>query len=318
MTTAQSPKQFVYYSIAASIITLALKFGAWGMTGSVGLLSDAAETVVNLTAGLIALTAISIALRPADKEHAYGHGKAEYFASGAEGILIMVAAVGIAWTAVNRFLAPQPLSCLGLGLGLALASSAINYITAKIMLRAARQFDSITLEADAKHLLTDVWTSIGLVAGLGILLIFPDWQILDPIIAGVMALNIIRTGVDLIKRSVQGLMDDALPHEELLRINDAILKHTDKGTSFHGLRTRKAGPRRFIDFHLLVDGNTTVKESHDLCVIIEEEIQKVLDGAQITIHVEPREDRKSWDGKKVGGLCKNALNHPDDSRDPDQ
>ena len=315
MTAASSPRRFVYYSIAASIITLVLKFGAWGMTGSVGLLSDAAETVVNLTAGLIALAAITIALRPADRHHAYGHGKAEYFASGAEGILIMVAAVGIAWAAIERFQNPQQLNSLGLGLGLALASSVINYITAKIMLRAARQFDSITLEADAKHLLTDVWTSIGLVAGLAILLVFPDWQVLDPIIACIMALNIIRTGVDLIKRSVGGLMDDSLPKDELLLVNEAILKHADHGTYFHGLRTRKAGQRRFIDFHLLVDGNCTVKESHDLCVLIEEEIHKVLAEAQITIHVEPREDRKSWDGKKVGGLCKTALKNSGNSQD---
>lgn len=307
MNVAPSPKRFVYYSIAASVITLVLKFGAWGMTGSVGLFSDAAETVINLSAGLIALTAITIALRPADKHHAYGHGKAEYFASGAEGMLIIVAAIGIAYAAIDRFLNPQPLGNLGPGLLLALASSGINYITAKIMLRAARQFDSITLEADAKHLLTDVWTSVGLVAGLSILIFFPQWQILDPVIACIMALNIVWTGVDLIKRSAGGLMDDALPEEELFMINDAILEHAGDKTYFHGLRTRKSGPQRFIDFHLLMSGDCTVKESHDLCVVIEDEINAALPGAQITIHVEPREDKASWDGKKVGGLCKTIL-----------
>lgn len=318
MTSSQSPKRFVYYSIAASIITLVLKFGAWGMTDSVGLLSDALEAVINLSAGIIALTAITVALRPADEDHAYGHGKAEYFASGAEGMLIILAAIGIAWAAIDRFMNPQPLADLGLGLGLALGSSVINFLTAKIMLRAADQFDSITLEADAKHLLTDVWTSIGLVAGLAVLLVFPEWQILDPIIACIMAANIIRTGVDLVKRSAGALMDDALPEEELLQINDAILTHAGKDTYFHGLRTRKAGPKRFVDFHLLVDGDCTVKESHDLCVLIEDEIKAVMPGTQITIHVEPREDKKSWDGKKVGGLCKTALKKSGMNQEEDQ
>lgn len=302
-----SPKHYVYYSIAASLITLGLKFGAWGMTGSVGLLSDAMETLVNLTAGILALIALTVALRPADRQHTYGHGKAEYFASGAEGMLITIAAVGISYAAVDRFMNPQAVSNLGLGLGLALLSSVVNFVTAKLMLRAAKRFDSITLEADAKHLLTDVWTSVGLVAGLAILLVAPQWQILDPIIACIMALNIVRTGLDLLKRSMGGLMDDALPQDEICAIAQAISDNIGGQYAYHALRTRKAGSARFIDFHLLLPGERSVQYSHDLCLRVEDAIHEKLPNSQITIHVEPLEDAASWDGKKVGGLCKTVI-----------
>ncbi|WP_316899331.1 cation diffusion facilitator family transporter [Pseudodesulfovibrio indicus] len=302
-----SPKRYAVYSIGASILTLVLKFGAWGMTDSVGLLSDATESLVNLTAGVLALTAITIALRPADSDHAYGHGKAEYFSSGIEGVLIIVAAIGIAWAALHRFLAPQPLDHLGFGLVLALVSSVINFLTARIMLRAADRFDSITLEADARHLLTDVWTSVGLVAGLAVIIVMPEWKILDPIIALVMAVNIVFTGVGLLKRSVGGLMDDALPEGELEIIATAIRSYTGEDSSFHGLRTRKSGPKRFIDFHLLVPGAMTVHDSHELCELIEELIQSKLPRAEVTIHVEPLESDTSYDGKDVGGACAASL-----------
>lgn len=289
-----SPKRYAIYSIAASVVTLVLKFGAWGMTGSVGLLSDATESLVNLTAGVLALTAITIAMRPADSDHAYGHGKAEYFSSGIEGVLIIVAACAIAYTAFGRFFSPQELSNLGPGLALALLSSVINFVTAKVMLRAAKRFDSITLEADAKHLLTDVWTSIGLVAGLAILIVVPEWKILDPIIATVMAVNIVFTGAGLLKRSVSGLMDDALPAEELKIIETTILANLGEWTTFHRLRTRKSGPSRFIDFHLLVSGSMSVLAAHNLCEIIENEIKGKLARAEVTIHVEPIESDSSY------------------------
>ncbi|QGY40630.1 cation diffusion facilitator family transporter [Pseudodesulfovibrio cashew] len=305
--SSDSPRRYAIYSLAASITTLVLKFGAWGMTGSVGLLSDATESIVNVTAALMALTAITIAMRPADDHHTYGHGKAEYFSSGIEGVLIIVAACAIGYASVDRFLHPQPLGHLGLGLGLAFLSSVINFVTAQIMLRAARRFDSITLEADAKHLLTDVWTSVGLVAGLAILLITPDWQVLDPIIACIMAVNIVFTGISLLRRSIGGLMDDALPPEELDVIAEAIIKHQGPAGSFHGLRTRKAGSRRFIDFHLLLPGDTSVLKSHDLCELIENEIKSRLDQSEVTIHVEPLECGSSYDGKKVGGACERTL-----------
>lgn len=302
-----SPKRYAVYSIGASILTLVLKFGAWGMTGSVGLLSDATESLVNLTAGVLALTAITIALRPADADHAYGHGKAEYFSSGIEGVLIIVAAFGIGFAAIDRFLSPQELHSLGPGLLLALASSVINFLVARIMLRAADRFDSITLEADARHLLTDVWTSVGLVAGLAVIIVMPQWKILDPIIAVVMAVNIVFTGVGLLKRSVGGLMDDSLPEEELKIIADAINSYAGAESSFHGLRTRKSGPKRFIDFHLVVPGSMTVHDSHELCELIEELIHSKLPRAEVTIHVEPLENGASYDGKHVGGACAASL-----------
>jgi cation diffusion facilitator family transporter len=302
-----SPRRYAIYSIVASVLTLTLKFTAWGMTGSVGLLSDATESIVNLTAGVLALTAITIAMRPADSSHSYGHGKAEYFSSGIEGILIIVAACGITYAAINRFLDPQELVNLGPGLGLALLSSVINFVTARVMLRAATHFDSITLEADAKHLLTDVWTSVGLVAGLAVLLVMPQWKILDPIIAIIMAANIVFTGVSLLRRSISGLMDDALPKEEIERIGEAIRKHQGEHATFHGLRTRKSGPRRFIDFHLLLPGETTVQAAHDLCCVIEEEIKAGLNRAEVTIHVEPIECDSSYDGREVGGACEASV-----------
>ncbi len=292
-----SPRRYAIYSVVASLLTLSLKFGAWYMTDSVGLLSDALESIVNLTAGVLALTAITIAMRPADSAHTYGHGKAEYFSSGIEGVLIILAAFGIAYAAASRFLNPAELTNLGPGLVLALLSSVINYVTARVMLRAAKRFDSITLEADAKHLLTDVWTSIGLVAGLGILLIRPEWKILDPIIAVIMAANIIFTGIGLLRRSIGGLMDDALPKKELAIIEAAILHHQDGEASFHRLRTRKSGPMRFIDFHLLIPGEKTVQQAHDLCEAIENEIENTLKRAEVTIHVEPIECATSY--KKV-------------------
>jgi len=303
-----SPKRYAIYSIAASIMTLALKFGAWGMTDSVGLLSDATESLVNLTAGVLALTAITIAMRPADSDHAYGHGKAEYFSSGIEGVLIIMAACAITYAAVSRFFDPQELSNLGPGLLLALISSVINFVTAKVMLKAAKRFDSITLEADAKHLQTDVWTSVGLVAGLAIILVVPEWKILDPIIAIVMAINIVFTGAGLLKRSVGGLMDDSLPMEELEIIANSIRSYTGEEATFHGLRTRKSGSNRFIDFHLLVPGETSVMASHDLCGLIEELIKSKLDRAEVTIHVEPIECETSYDGKEVGGACEASVN----------
>ena len=307
LPTHDSPQRYAIYSIIASVLTLALKFGAWGLTDSVGLLSDATESIVNVTAAVMALTVITIAMRPADSDHTYGHGKAEYFSSGIEGVLIIVAAFAIAYASISRFFEPQELRNLGPGLVLALISSVINFGTARVMLKAAKRFDSITLEADATHLLTDVWTSIGLVTGLAILLVMPEWKILDPIIAILMAVNIVFTGVSLLRRSVGGLMDDALPPEELEIIGAAIRKHQGINATFHGLRTRKSGPKRFVDFHLLMPGVTTVMAAHDLCEIIENEIKSQLTQAEVTIHVEPLECDSSYDGDSVGGACEKCV-----------
>jgi len=308
-----SPVRYAYYSIAASLLTLGLKFGAWMLTGSVGLLSDATESLVNLAAGMLALWALMVAVQPADDSHAYGHGKAEYFSSGAEGVLIIVAAGGIVWAAVGRFLDPQPLDRLGLGLLMALAASAVNWFTARGMLRAARRYDSITLEADAKHLMTDVWTSVGLVGGLAVLLVAPpSWAVLDPVIAVVMAVNIVGTGVGLVRRSLGGLMDKALPGAEMHAIHEAICAVAGEGADYHGLRTRKSGARRFVDFHLLMPGSTSVARAHTLCDAIELAIVCRLPGTQVTIHVEPVEDAASFDGHAVGGACAKVPGGADD------
>ncbi len=314
MTT---PVRYAYYSIAASLATLGLKFGAWLLTGSVGLLSDAAETLVNLAAGMLALWVLTVAGQPADEDHAYGHGKAEYFSSGVEGGMIVFAACGIVLASVERFLHPRPLENLGLGLIMALAASGVNWFTARGMLRAAREFDSITLEADARHLLTDVWTSAGLVAGLAVLLVAPpSWSWLDPAIAVFMAANIVVTGLSLMRRSLAGLMDKALPAEELEAIVEAIHEVAGEGAQYHGLRTRKSGSRRFADFHLLLPGSTSVAESHSLCDRVEEAVCARLPRVQVTIHVEPREAEASFDGHEVGGACAETMARSGD-RGPD-
>lgn len=289
----RATRRMAYLSIVTSIATMALKFGAYFLTGSVSLLSDAVESLVNLSAGLIALAALTIAARPADVDHAYGHDKAEYFSSGAEGALILVAAVSIIYAAMARFLHPAPLENLGSGLTVSMLAAALNFATARAMLKVGNQYDSITLEADAKHLMTDVWTSVGVVAGLGVVMFAPpSWQILDPIMALAVGLHIIFTGVHLMQRSWSGLMDAALPLDEVGRIEAEIGKLLPADTSFHDLRTRKSGSRRFIDFHLLVPGASTVNEAHALCDRIEEALERTLPNTAVTIHVEPLETQQ--------------------------
>jgi cation diffusion facilitator family transporter len=288
-------------SVGAAIVTLLLKFGAYFLTGSVGLLSDAIESFVNLAAALIAFTAITIAGRPPDSNHTYGHDKAEYFSSGAEGTLILLAAGTIIFSAVHRLVNPAPLENLGIGAAVALVASAINFGVSRIMLRVARQEDSIALEADAHHLMTDVWTSVGVVGGI-LVVGATGWQVLDPLIAIIVAVNIIWMGVQLLRRSTAGLMDVTLPGEEVAVIQSAINHVAGAETPYHALRTRKSGSRRFIDFHLLLPGQTTVQASHDLVSQIETAIEHELPNTYVTIHVEPREDAASWDGDIVGGI----------------
>jgi cation diffusion facilitator family transporter len=285
-----SPRRMAVLSIVTSLLTLGLKFGAYFVTGSVSLLSDALEAFVNLAAGLVAFGALSIAARPADDHHAYGHDKAEYFASGLEGGLILFAAVSIVYAAVPRFLHPVPLENLGPGLAIALIAGAANYATARVMLKVAKEHDSIAIEADARHLLTDVWTSIGVVGGLLVVWAAPGWHILDPMMAIAVALHIVYTGVSLLRRSADGLMDASLPEEELHRIATAIAAELPSGTSYHALRTRKAGSRRFIEFHLLVAGEARVSAAHALCDRLEAVLERELKNASVTIHVEPNED----------------------------
>jgi cation diffusion facilitator family transporter len=274
-------------SIATSIATLVLKFGAFAMTGSIGLLSDALEALVNLAAGLVALGVLTIAERPADDDHAFGHEKAEYFSSGVEGVLILVAALGIVWAAVSRLLHPVSLHGLVPGLVVAAAAGLMNLVAARLMLRVAAQHDSITIEADARHLLTDVWTSAAVIAGLLLLVARPDWAVVDPLIAIAVGCNICWTGISLLRRSVDGLMDRSLPADEIDAAQMIILASLPPGAHYAELRTRKSGSRRFLEFKLRVPGAESVAEAHALCDRLEALIGRRLGNARVTIHVEP-------------------------------
>jgi len=294
------PTAYAVLSIVASLLTMGLKFSAYALTDSVSILSDAAEGGINLLAGIIALSALRVAMLPADEHHAFGHGKAEYLSSGAEGLLIVLAAAGIIFASVQRFLHPLQLSNIGLGLGLALVASVLNFVTARIMLRGAEHFDSITLEADARHLLTDVWTSVGLVLGLGVLLLVPPrWHILDPVIAVVMASNILHSGYTLIRRSLQGLMDHALPDEEVREIAGIIEGTGGPGVGFHDLRTRKSGACRHIDFHLLFEGEISLRDAHEMSTKVEQALLFRFPSSHISVHLEPWEGGSRPRGRQV-------------------
>jgi cation diffusion facilitator family transporter len=282
--------RFAWLSIAAALATIALKMGAWLLTGSVGLLSDALESLVNLAGAVMALAMLTISARPADDDHAFGHGKAEYFSSGAEGVLIIVAAAGIVATAVNRLLHPQPLEQVGLGLVVSVAASLINLGVARVLLRTAREHRSITLEADARHLLTDVWTSVGVLVGLGAVLL-TGWQVLDPVIALGVAVNIVWTGVRIIRESVAGLMDETLPPEEIAEIERVLASFREEGIGFERLLTHRAGAGRFVSVCVLVPGHWTVCSGHQMLDRVEEAIQAALPGAAIITHLEALEGR---------------------------
>ena len=287
---AMKPTQkMALLSSATSSATLGLKFGAYFLTDSVSLLSDALEALVNLAAGLVALTAITIAEQPADDRHTYGHDKAEYFSIGVEGTLILFAAGSIIYAGWSRFMHPTPLENLGWGIGVGFLAGAMNFATARLMLKVAAKHDSATIEADAKHLLTDVWTSIGVLGGLLVIVFMPGWLILDPIIAVVVGLHIIITGVDLLRRSIDGLMDAALSPAEIKKTEGLIRAGLPAEASFHALRTRKSGATRFVEFHLTVPGEMSVRDSHALCDRLEESIASHLAKASVTIHVEPEE-----------------------------
>ena len=283
----------ILLSILAAVVTLALKSAAYMLTGSVGLLSDAVESVVNLTAALTAYLSLHYAARPVDESHTYGHEKIEFFSSGLEGALILVAAVAIAWYAIRRLLVPEPLHPLGLGLTISLLASVVNGAVAVVLLRAGRQHSSIVLEADGRHLLTDVWTSAAVLAGLG-LVWMTGVHMLDPLIALVVALNILWTGFDLIRRSFNGLMDHALPEAEQIAVRSAIEKHLGPHMDYHALRTRQAGRRRFVDFHLLVPGRLTVQQAHTLTGTIEDAVRGALPQVEVAVHIEPIEDWSAW------------------------
>jgi cation diffusion facilitator family transporter len=279
-------------SIVAALATIVLKTLAWWLTGSVGLLSDAIESSVNLAGALMALAMLSIAARPADDSHDWGHGKAEYFSSAFEGLLIAIAAAGIVWAAVERLLAPRPLESVGVGLAVNIVASVVNLATARILMKAARDARSIALEADAHHLMADVWTSAGVVVGVALAwLTGAAW--LDPVVAIAVALNVVWTGWMLLRRSTAGLMDASLPDEERARIESVLDRYRAQGLDFHALRTRQAGARSFVTLHVLVPGAWSVQRAHDLSERIEADIRTALAHAHVTTHIEPIDDPSS-------------------------
>lgn len=289
-----SPVKYVWISIAASIATIMLKGGAYYLTGSVGLLSDALESFINLAAAVTALVMITIAMTPPDRDHPFGHSKAEYFSSVIEGTLILIAAIAIGVTSTERLMNPQPLQELGAGLLISASASLINLLTAMVMLKAGKRLNSITLEADARHLMTDVWTTGGVLLGL-LLVKITGWIILDPLIAILVAVNIVFTGFKLIKRSVAGLMDEALSDDELNRVKSILDKYRKQRITYHSLYTRKAASKNFIFLHLIMPGNWHISRGHEMTKEIELKIEKILPDSDVFIHIEPLNDPDSFD-----------------------
>lgn len=287
--------RFAWLSIAAAVVTISLKMVAWKLTGSVGLLSDALESVVNLVAATAALIALRVAEQEPDEDHAYGHAKAEYFSSGLEGLLVIVAAGTIAWTAFPRLMNPVGIESAGIGIAVSVIASGINLIIAMRLFQAARTYRSITLEADGKHLIADVWTSVGVVLGI-MAVSLTGWDRLDPLIALAVAANIIWTGYQLVRRSMLGLLDTAIPTDELATVNGILERfHRTEGVETHALRTRQAASRRFVSLHVLVPNWWSVEHGHELTEHIEHDIRAALPGTTVFTHLEPIDDPTSFE-----------------------
>ncbi len=303
MTATPNLAKWAYLSIAAALVTIVLKSGAYLLTGSVGLLSDALESLVNLVAAILALVALKVAARPADDTHHYGHGKAEYFSAGGEGVMIFVAALLIIVSAVQRLVHPQPLEELGVGLLITLVATAVNGVVGFYVLRAGRTHRSITLVADGKHLLTDVWTSAGVIVGVGLVAI-TGWIPLDSLVAIGVAVNILWTGFGLVRHSLDGLMDHALPKSEEQQVLDVLTsiaaQHPAGELEFHAIQTREAGRSRFVSMHVLVPGEWTVTQGHDLLEQVEEAVTAVLPEVHVHTHLEPREDPRAYENPSSG------------------
>ncbi len=298
MTTNTNDRKFLtryaWLSIGAAVLTISLKTIAYLLTGSVGLLSDALESIVNLVGAFMALTMLTIAARPADEDHAYGHSKAEYFSSGVEGTLILIAAVSIIGAAIPRLITPKPLEQVGLGLAVSVIASVINLIAALILLKAGKRHNSITLEANSHHLMTDVWTSVGVLGGVGMVAI-TGWERLDPIVAFIVAGNIIWSGVRIVRESALGLMDTALPAAEQELLKKILEPYTQQGVQYHALRTRQSGARRFASMHVLVPDTWTVLHGHQLLESIEADIRHALPSITVFTHLEPINDPASFE-----------------------
>ena len=286
----QSLTRYAWLSIAAAIATMLLKSGAYLITGSVGLLSDALESLVNLAGALMALAMLTVAARPPDEDHAYGHSKAEYFSAGAEGALIVIAAASIAVAAVERLLHPRPIEQVGLGLAVSVVAALLNLAVARVLMRAAKTHRSATLQASSHHLMTDVWTTAGVLVGVGAVVV-TGWLPLDPLVALAVAINIVWTGSRIMRDSVAGLMDTALPARELQVLHDLLQGYAASvGIDYHALRTRRAGAHRFVSVHVLVPPGWSVQQGHDLLERIESDVRRALPPVTVDTHLEPLGD----------------------------
>ncbi len=294
--TVASPnlQRLLWLSVAAAVVTIGLKVAAWLVTGSVALLSDAGESVVNLVAAGIALLAFRWASQPPDEEHAYGHAKAEYFSAGIEGALICIAAISIAVVGVQRIITPEPITDVGLGLGITAVAAVINLLVGLRLVRAGREYRAFALEADGKHLLTDVWTSAGVIVGVAVVWV-TGWGRLDGIIAVAVAANIVVMGIGLIRRSTGGLMDRAIDESGQAAVAGVLATFRAQGLEFHALRTRQAGRRSFVSMHILVPGDWTVHRGHDVAEEVEAAIHGAIPGSVVFTHVEPLEDPRSFE-----------------------
>jgi cation diffusion facilitator family transporter len=291
--------KFAWMSIIVSVVVFGMKIAAWWATGSVGLLSDALESTVNIVAAVVALLALRTAMKPADAMHHFGRGKAEYFSASIEGFMILLAALIIVYTAIERIISPRELEAIGWGLTISTVAAVINGGTALILLRAGKLHRSPVLVADGKHLMTDVWTSAGVIVGVG-LVVVTGWNRLDGIVALAVGLNIIVTGINLLRSSTAGLMDKALSDEDHLKIVEVLTKYESDEVKFHALQTREAGRQRFVSMHVLVPGAWTIQKGHDLSENLEADIIAELPDTIITTHVEPLEDERSWADEPEG------------------
>lgn len=290
--------KYAWLSIAAALVTITLKSAAWLVTGSVGLLSDAAESVVNLVAAIVALIALRVAAKPADKNHHFGHSKAEYFSSAVEGVMIFVAASAILVLGIQRLINPQPLEQVGIGLLISVVAAAVNGAVAVVLLRAGKRYNSITLRADGHHLMTDLVTSVGVVVGVALVWL-TGWNILDPIVAIAVGVNILWTGWKLVSESTAGLMDESLPKETNTRLREILATRSSDQIAFHALRTRVSGARAFMEMHMLVPGNWSVKEGHDAMEDLIDEIRAEFPDLHVTGHLEPIEDPRSYEDEHL-------------------
>ncbi len=284
--------KFAYLSIAAALATITLKSAAYLLTGSVGLLSDALESVINLIAAIIALIAIRVSQKPPDEKHMYGHSKAEYFSSIIEGALIFIAAISIGYTAIGRLIHPQPLEQAYVGIAIATFASGINLVVGLTLLKAGKKHRSITLEADAHHLFTDVWTSAGVIIGI-IIVTITKLNILDPIVALLVAFNILYTGYKLITRSAEGFMDAAIKDIDCAKITQILDKYEKQGARFHALKTRQSAAKTFMSVHMLVPEKWTMKKANDLVEQMENEVRINLADIDVLTHLETIEDPRS-------------------------